>query len=314
MNKPVVTVGVLTYNSSDYVIETLESIKAQTYNSLSLQISDDFSTDNTIELCMNWIDKNKERFVNTKIIVPEHNTGVSANANRDWEACETEWLKDIAGDDLLLPNCIEDNVNYIKDHPDSVVVFSRIRPFSVRFGRKKWKEKSWHNYDFFNLSTKEQYYFLFYIGNKLPAAPCFYNIKKLRELEICHDERIPLLEDYPKWIRLARKGVRFDFLDKFTVGYRLNEQSLSIGLFSPRFYKSNLLFYLYYYLDEIKCEDERDQIYNLMCDKALKYYTETYNVAMKVKSWDYKLGHTLLRPIRFIKSIIHRVLSILQLQ
>lgn len=301
---PPVTIGVLTYNSSKYVIETLESIKAQTYPNIILQISDDCSTDKTIEICKNWIEKNKERFVKTKIIVPKHNTGVSANANRNWDACETEWLKSIAGDDLLLPNCIEDNMKYVEKHPEAVVVFSRVKGFTIKWGRKKWVDIPWHNYNFFSLSPEEQYHYLLHKGNHLPAAPCFYNISKLRRIGIRHDERIPLLEDYPKWIMFARKGVPLSFMEKCTVGYRLNEDSLSVGLFSPRFYKSNLLFYLYYYQDEIKEEKYRDEIYNLMCDEALKFYIRAYNSAQFYKkSWDYKLGYSILFPIRFCKQI-----------
>lgn len=303
MSQPVITVGVITYNSSKYIVETLESIKAQTYPHLILQISDDCSTDGTVEICERWIEKNRARFVKTKIIVAEHNTGVSANANRNWDACETLWLKEIAGDDLLLPGCIEDNTRYVTEHPEAVVVFSRVRPFRVLFGKKVWNEESWHDYSFFNLTPDEQYHYLIYEGNHLPAAPCFYNIPKLRKIGIRHDERIPLLEDYPKWVTLARKGVTFSFLDKHTVGYRLNNNSLSIGLYSPQFYKSNLLFYLYYYQDEIKEEKDRDDIYNLMCDEALKFYTKTYSFIKE--SSEYKLGHSLLRPFRFCKRLIN---------
>jgi alpha-1,3-rhamnosyltransferase len=302
MDQPVVTIGVLTYNSSKYIIETLESIKAQTYPKLILNISDDCSTDNTIDLCKQWIEENRDRFVKTKIIVPEHNTGVSGNANRNWDACETEWFKDIAGDDLLLPNCIEYNMKYVNEHPETIVLFSRVRPFRVHHGKKIWEKESWHDYNFFNLTPEEQYHYLFYNGNHLPAAPCFYNIKAIRNLNIRHDERIPLLEDYPKWIMLVRKGTTFSFMDKHTVGYRQNENSLSVGLFSPRFYKSNLLFYLYYYLDEIKQENNKDKIYNLMCDEALKFYTKTYNYVFIYKnSIDYKLGHLILYPFRYCK-------------
>ena len=176
MDQQIVTIGVLTYNSSKYVIETLESIKAQTYPSLILQISDDCSTDDTIEICKKWIEDNKERFVKTKVIIPDHNTGVSANANRNWDECETEWIKDIAGDDLLLPNCIEDNMKYIEKHPDAVVVFSKVKGFRASNGKKKLVDIPWHDYSFFNLTPKEQYNFLFYKGNHLPAASCFYNI------------------------------------------------------------------------------------------------------------------------------------------
>ena len=301
LSQQIVTVSVSTYNSSKYVIETLESIKGQTWKDLILQVSDDCSTDGTVELCREWIESNKSRFVETRILTIDHNTGVSANANRAWDACTTEYYKSIAGDDLLLPNCVEDNMRFICLHPDAVVVFSRVKGFRIKNGKYKWMDIPWHDYSFFSLSSKEQYHYLFHKGNHLPAASCFYNIKKIRNLGIRHDERIPLLEDYPKWIMFARKGVHFTYMDKLTVGYRINEKSLSIGLFSPLFFKSNLLFYLYYYQEEIKKEEERDVIYNLMCDEVLKFYTKTYNNAFEIKnSKSYKLGHFMLAPLRYL--------------
>ena len=304
-----VTVSIITYNSSKYVVETLESIKAQTWKKLILQLSDDCSTDDTDEICRKWIDINKSRFVEVRILTVEHNTGVSANMNRVWDACTTEYNKDIAGDDLLLPNCIEDNMEYVSEHPEAVIVFSRVKGFRVVNGKKKWEDIPWHDYSFFSLTPKEQYHYLIYKGNHLPAVPCFYNINRLRELCIRHDERIPLLEDYPKWIMLARKGVPFSFMDKLTAGYRLNDESLSIGLFSPLFYKSNLLFYLYYYQEEIKKVEDRDDVYNIMCDEALKFYCKTYNHAIHYRnSLDYKIGHLVLCPLRYFKQQLKKLI------
>ena len=104
---PLVSVAVITYNSSKYVLDTLESIKAQTYKNIELIISDDSSTDNTMQLCKDWCDQNKDRFVRIQVIEPEKNTGVAANCNRAEAACEGDWVKLIAGDDMLLPDCIE---------------------------------------------------------------------------------------------------------------------------------------------------------------------------------------------------------------
>ena len=109
-NQPLVSVLVITYNSAKFVLETLESIKAQTYQNIELIISDDCSTDNIVELCQKWVEENKERFVRTQIITSDLNTGVSANGNRGRDACQGEWIKGIAGDDLLMPNCVEDCV------------------------------------------------------------------------------------------------------------------------------------------------------------------------------------------------------------
>ena len=58
----IVTIIVATYNSSKYVLETLESIKNQTYPHLSLIITDDCSTDDTVDICKKWVGLNESRF------------------------------------------------------------------------------------------------------------------------------------------------------------------------------------------------------------------------------------------------------------
>ncbi len=251
MKLPVVTVGILTYNSSEFIIETLESVKAQTYPRLILHISDDCSTDNTIDLCKNWIDKNKDRFEKTKIIVPDYNTGVSANANRDWDACETEWLKEFAGDDLLMPNCIEDNIKFVEENPDAVLVFSKVKCFGVSDERCKRHEEKIFDYSFFQMSPNEQYERIKY-ASCLPTTSAFYNITKLRQCGLRHDERIPLLEDRPKWLNAIRMGIKFHFFDKKTVLYRLHEESLSnTSILSPKFYESTRLAFFYYVFQDM---------------------------------------------------------------
>lgn len=306
-----VTVSVITYNSSKFIVETLESIKAQSYSNLELIVSDDYSTDDTIPIVREWINNNTSRFLRTQVLTVQKNTGVSANLNRAWDACETEWVKLIAGDDLLLPNCIEDFMNYAKSLPTTEVIFSRVRPFSIHKGHKRWDNESWHDYNFFKLSPEEQYHYLFYKGNKLPAASCFYNIKRLRELNIRCNERIPLLEDYPLWLVFTRKGIRFNFLDKHTVGYRMHNDSLSVGLFSPIFYKSNILLYLYYYLDEIKKDHDRDVIFNLISDQLTRFYSKTYNRVVELEtSKEYKLGYWILYPWNVAVFLFSKIKSI----
>lgn len=277
---PIVTVSVITYNSSKYVLETLKSIRNQTYPNLILQISDDYSKDNTVEICRKWLRNNQDRFIKSKIILPEHNTGVSANCNRALDYCETKYYKLIAGDDLLLPNCIKDNIDYMEEHPDAVVVFSKAKTFSVFYGIKCERGYK-HDYDFFCKTRELQYKSLIEFGNTLPASSTFWDVEILREKKIRYDERIPLLEDYPMWIQLLKKGVYFHFLNKDTVLYRLDVNSLSVGLFTPNFYRNNILFYLYYFLDEIKEEKDKDKIYNIIANHETLFYTHCYNAVKK---------------------------------
>lgn len=46
---PLVSVIVITYNSAQYVVETLDSVYSQTYENIELIVTDDCSQDNTIE-------------------------------------------------------------------------------------------------------------------------------------------------------------------------------------------------------------------------------------------------------------------------
>ena len=112
MRQPLVSINITTYNSSKFIIETLESAKMQTYQNIELIVSDDSSVDNTVELCKKWIEKNKERFVRCKVITVEKNTGIAANslsfvvtAPPSLIACSTEsnaniyhsWMEMITG-------------------------------------------------------------------------------------------------------------------------------------------------------------------------------------------------------------------------
>ena len=281
-NLPVVTVSVSAYNSSKYVLETLESIKAQTYPFLILRISDDCSTDNTVAVCREWIEKNKKRFVETDIIQPEHNTGPTGNANRGWDACTTTYYKAIAGDDILLPNCIEDNMNYMQEHPDAVFVFSKIQVFGNDAKQNACIEKQF-DYSLFSLSPEEQLLHILKVGNFVPASTAFVNIEKIRELGIRHDERIPFLEDMPKWVNVLSKGVKLHFMDVATVKYRVHPGSLSTSsMASPRFKRQQELYWFYYKFPSLYKENP-DSAVQQAVDREMSIYSSFYDVVNSKK-------------------------------
>lgn len=100
---PLVSIIVITYNSAKYVLETLESAKAQTYQNIELIITDDASQDDTVEICKEWLKENKELFVKTELVTVQKNTGISPNCNRGLKLSNGKWLKFIAGDEVIIP-------------------------------------------------------------------------------------------------------------------------------------------------------------------------------------------------------------------
>ena len=297
--EPIVTISVITYNSAEYVIETLESIKSQTWRNLILHICDDCSKDNTVELCKKWIETYKGRFVKTSIIVPEHNTGVAANYNRSWEACETEYMKEIAGDDVLLPNCIEEFMKYVADNPNAIVTFSKVECFGEDKNHINDVDNFFHKitYPLFYSSREEKIDRLLTQGNFLPAPSAFVNIFKLRDLGICHDERIPMIEDAPKWANFLMTGKDFFFLNKTLVKYRIGSGISTTNTYESLSYViSRRSFFIYYKLPY--CIEKG---YLTQLDDLLKYET---NLLIKCRELENS------KMIRFkgrILSIISRI-------
>lgn len=218
MNRePLVTISVITYNSSKYVIETLESAKAQTYQKIELVISDDCSTDNTVEMCKKWVEDNTQRFVRCEIITSPVNTGVAANNNRAKKHSQGIWIKGIAGDDLLLPNCIEDNVGFVLEHPEVKVLLSNHNVLYEKTGKVV---QGVLDNDFYNKQASEQFEILLY--KCVPVAATAFIARTIFDT-FKYNEMYRCIEDIPFWVNLTRNGVKLDAMDKVTVVYRKHE-------------------------------------------------------------------------------------------
>ena len=304
MNQPLVSVTVITYNSSKTVLETLDSIKAQTYQNIELIVSDDCSTDNTVEICSKWIEQNKERFVRTELLTVEKNTGVAGNLNRAEAACQGEWVKSIAGDDVFMPNCIQDCMDYVVEHPETVYLFGMQKAFGASEERCKEIDAVF-DYSFFNLTQEQQLHRLVFDGNCVPATTVFYNRERAKRLNIKEDERIPLLEDWPKWINLLRAGVKLHFLDKVLVKYRIGGLSTRNGM-SVKSYVSRRKMYFYYLFPEwYKTNPERavEMVVKDEEEVFVAYKNSEKRLSDIQSSKAYHLGKVILKPFTFVRNL-----------
>ncbi|MDE6548819.1 MAG: glycosyltransferase, partial [Muribaculaceae bacterium] len=128
MNRnPLVSIPIITYNSASYILDGLESIKEQTYKNIEIIISDDCSTDQTIEICQNWIDVNQHLFERAIIVTSEINTGVAGNLNRAIRECKGEWIRCLSGDDRFYPNTISDYVDFVKANTNINICFGKLK-------------------------------------------------------------------------------------------------------------------------------------------------------------------------------------------
>lgn len=221
-----VSVVVITYNSSETVIETLDSIYKQTYQNLELIISDDCSKDDTVTICENWIKNNKDRFKKTLLITTPVNTGTSGNLNRAINRISGVWCKSLAADDRLLPDCIEKCIKHIEKHPKQRIIFSKVKGFGNMEAARKWPFKN-VKWLFDTLSSKEMKILLTQ-RNFLPAASVIIK-KDVYDQIGGFNESIPLLEDWPFWVKAVFNNIPLSFYDEEVVEYRFGDNSISQG-------------------------------------------------------------------------------------
>lgn len=242
MRNPLVSIIVITYNSSKYVLETLESAKAQTYENIELIVSDDCSADDTVEICRDWIAQNEDRFVRTKLLTVPENTGIPANCNRGVKAAKGEWVKLIAGDDVLMEDCIENYIDYVNDfkevnfcYSDYVAFFDTLNNENIRIDSNT---KTTNLQLFSELPSKYQNKVL-QIYTPIPAFTFFFKKNAFQKINF-FDETYTFLEDWTTFYNITLHGNKFYYLNKKTVYYRLQNNSITkikIGQF-PTFHKN----------------------------------------------------------------------------
>ncbi len=224
-DNPLVSIIVITYNSSKFVLETLESAKRQTYANIELIVSDDCSVDNTVEICRAWIDENKERFIRTELITAKRNTGITANCNRGLLIANGEWLKYIAGDDILIDNCISLYIDFILLHKKPMIIHSSLLSLDQDDEIKIVKQRE----EILNSSYNRQYKYLLK-DNWINAPTAFINRNMLLQKK-GFNVKYGMIEDYPLWIKLFQDKIQFGYLDEPTVIYRKTPTSLTNNMF-----------------------------------------------------------------------------------
>lgn len=275
-----VSIIVVTYNSSKFVLETLESVKAQTYKNIELIVSDDCSKDNTIRVCEKWIHENKDRFIRVKIIKNPKNSGVSKNCNGGLYMCRGKWVKLIAGDDALMDNCIENFVIASKERPNVDIFYSDYIPFDNMFTKRNMKIRSpqevlrWKYFEGLSNSLKKDALARFPVIH----GPCaFINIERLKKIG-GFVEKYKFVEDWPTWYRAVQFELEFGFLDEKTVKYRMHSGSIT---------KNNMKLLSNYSIDIVQFQIQEFSMHYNVLEKILKRYNLFYNKQYSSRSVRY---------------------------
>lgn len=116
---PLVSVVIPTYNCARFLADAVDSVFRQSYTTLECIVVDDGSTDDTNDV----LAKLTAKYPLLKTI-QRANGGPSAARNTGLRLCSGEFVSFVDADDVLLPDKIALQVNFLNSHPDVGLVHS----------------------------------------------------------------------------------------------------------------------------------------------------------------------------------------------
>ena len=115
---PTVSVIIPTYNRAAYLLEAIESVRAQTFLDYEILVVDDGSIDDTHQRLQLYIDQNLVQYTY------QENQGPSVARNRGIQLAAGKYIAFLDSDDLFLPTKLEKQVPILEQSPEIVMVHS----------------------------------------------------------------------------------------------------------------------------------------------------------------------------------------------
>jgi len=205
-NKPLVSIGMPAYNGEQYIRKALDSLLAQDYENFELIISDNASTDSTLQICRAYAARDNR----ISIHVHTHNVGGLANFKTVLEQASGKYFMWAAVDDCWLPDFIEVLVKELEAHPEAGVAMCAV-------------DRVWENGDLFdtirfinkdNSNHRSYYQMLKSLTSGKKYNLYIYGLFRTQLLK----EAISSILDVPRWDRLficeMALATRFRYVDR----------------------------------------------------------------------------------------------------
>lgn len=275
------------YNNAKYLRGALRSVYAQTCPDWEVVICDDCSTDDSEIVYAEYANDSR-----IHILRNPQNMGVAYTRKRMIEETHGELMCFLDPDDELTPNALEDHIRVHTENPDVSIIFSRrylcdrnlkiqaeSRVLMIPEGETYFSHKDFREEHL--VSFKKSFY------NKTAGMNPMYR----------------LAEDTYMNVMMEEVGKVY-CLDKICYKYRRNGSSLT-GDYARHMFWNMLVQY-----DTCKRRgiDIEGQVYDWYLS-AVEFAAaeKIYQKELEVRnSKAYRLGHKLLRPVSWIKKILHK--------
>ena len=225
---PLVTVGVICYNHAQFVVEALDSIKAQDYPSLHLVVVDDCSSDDSVKVIREWLDMHWPAAV---FVAHESNKGVCRSVNDVLANAKGKYIRSLASDDRWAPNTLPRQIEVMEQTPEDVgVLYSDA--FQMDERGELLPEKFIETHRSFQEMPEGQIFDILSQGNFIPAMTAVIRLGCFEAVG-GYDETL-VFEDWDMWLRISRR-FKFKYFPEPVAYYRLLQTSMSRALRAEMF-------------------------------------------------------------------------------
>ncbi len=211
-----VSVVIPTYCATSYLMQTLDSVRNQTYQHIEIIIVDGCSTDRTVEVAKEFASLHPECSV--VLLQQESNQGAAAARNRGVQEAKGRFIAFLDADDLWEPNKIEKQLAFAETHNAAFACTSYEFADETGNGLGKIAHVPWC------IAYKDA------IKNTIIfTSTVLFDMQQLTKEQIA----MPCIpsEDTATWWNILRGGTVAYGLDEVLVRYRRPAKSLSSNKF-----------------------------------------------------------------------------------
>ena len=214
MEDNLVTIVVVSYNHSKYIIECLDSVGKQTYKNWELIVVDDASTDNSVEVYNKWLEENNIKAIK---IYNTQNKGFVKTLNTCIPYCTGKYIKLFAADDVMHEDLLSKCVSKFEDEGEDLgVIFSNAQFINEKLEQFLHPDTS---------KVPDGWIFEILMGGNFITALTVMVKTEVYKKVGDYDENI-WIEDWEFWLRTAQY-FRFAYIPKSLAYYRIHSSNVS---------------------------------------------------------------------------------------
>ena len=219
---PAISVCIPTYNGAKYIAQTIESILNQTFTDFEIIVSDDGSSDKTLEIVGSFNDPRIVRIDRLSKV------GAEANWNNAVATASASLVKLVCQDDLLYPQCLEVEVQTMNKSENQDVSFcfhlrDFVTPNSRKLSARRVGYSNLQKYSKTEILTK-----VVRSGGNPIGEPMAVTMRKL-SLNSAGKFRGDYVIDLDMWSKLSDQGSAL-FIEQHLSAFRISKTSWTSNL------------------------------------------------------------------------------------